>query len=61
MAGIDSPQYDPSLSVMSGVYRSPQARYLNDYNESIMMNCSGLRSPDFEQMRRHGFPVFPAD
>lgn len=61
MAGIDSPQYDPSLSVMSGVYRSPQARYLNDYNESIMMNCSGLRSPDFVQMRRHGFPVFPAD
>ena len=46
---------------MSGVYRSPQARYLNDYNESIMMNCSGLRSPDFVQMRRHGFPVFPAD
>lgn len=61
MAGIDSPQYDPSLSVMSGVYRSPQARYLNDYNESIMMNCSGLRAPDFEQMHRHGFPVVPAD
>ena len=61
MAGIDSPMYDPSLSVMSGVYRSPQARYLNDYNESIMMNRSGLRAPDFEQMRRHGFLVVPED
>lgn len=61
MAGIDSPLYDPSLSVMSGMYRSPEARYLNDYNESIMMSRSGLRTPDFEQMRRHGFPVVPED
>lgn len=61
MSGIDSPLYDPSLSVMSGVYRSPQARYLNDYNESIMMSQSGLRAPDFEQMRRYGFPVSADD
>lgn len=57
MAGIETPFYIPSLSVMSDLYRSPQSRYLNDYNESIMMNESGLRAPDFVQMKRHGFPV----
>lgn len=61
MAGVSSPMYDPSLSIMSERYRPPQARYLNDYNESIMMSRSGLRAPDFVQMRRHGLPVTPPE
>lgn len=52
IAGINTPYYNPSLSVTSDAYVAPPRRYLNDYNESVPFERAGLRQADFDELHR---------
>ncbi|MBO5052691.1 MAG: sulfatase-like hydrolase/transferase [Muribaculaceae bacterium] len=57
MAGIKTPFYDNSKSLMSPGYSSPRRRYLNDYNESVELINSGLWNIDIDVLGRRGISV----
>ncbi len=54
LAGIDCKAFDPSCSVADTAYREPQWRYLNDHNEAVALDESGLSDYDFEYLRERG-------
>lgn len=39
LAGIGSPFFDPSLSVVSGEYKKPARRYLDDHNRAVDLDA----------------------
>lgn len=49
MAGLTMPMLDRSSSLVSESFREPVRRYLNDYNESVPLGESGLRTVDIEK------------
>lgn len=49
MAGITTPYADHTRSLVSGNYMRRPRRYLNDYNESVPLKASGLRSQDLAE------------
>lgn len=49
MAGLTMPMLDRSSSLVSESFREPVRRYLNDYNESVPLSESGLRTVDIEK------------
>lgn len=49
MAGLTMPMLDRSSSLASESFREPVRRYLNDYNESVPLGESGLRTVDIEK------------
>lgn len=57
LAGLRTPWLDPSASLVSPRYIPARHTYLNDYNESVPLALSGLREPDFIELRKHGFTV----
>lgn len=50
LAGISSVYCDSTRSIISQNYTDRPRSYLNDYNESIPLKCSGLRDYDFEKL-----------
>lgn len=54
ISGLRTPYYEPSSSLASPAYCEPARRYLNDYNESVPLDRSGLRPSDLDQLRHHG-------
>lgn len=57
MAGVKTPMYDMTKSLMSPAYSSPRRRYLNDYNESVELVNSGLWEEDIMQLRKRNISV----
>ena len=49
MAGLTMPMLDRSSSLVSESFREPVRRYLNDYNETVPLGESGLRTVDIEK------------
>ena len=39
LAGIGSPLFDPKLSVVSGEYKKPARRYLDDHNCAVDLDA----------------------
>lgn len=54
LAGISTPVYKPADALTEPDFTSPRRLYLNDYNEGVPLESSGLRSPDFAQLASHG-------
>lgn len=54
MAGLRTPHLDRTASLASEYYTPTPRRYLNDYNEGVSLQESGLKNFDFEQLDRHG-------
>jgi glucan phosphoethanolaminetransferase (alkaline phosphatase superfamily) len=54
VAGIDTKYGDESESIASTKYRSPRPVYLNDLNESIPLEESGLKSADIKHLQLLG-------
>jgi len=57
LAGMTSPCIDMSMSLASDDYRQPVRLYLNDYNEAVPLNTSGLREEDFEMFAKKDISV----
>ncbi len=55
LAGIAADGHRPGQSLCNTGYREPVRRYLNDYNEGVELDRSGLRAPDFVMLQRSGF------
>ncbi|MCM1504247.1 MAG: lipid A phosphoethanolamine transferase [Muribaculum sp.] len=54
LAGINCEKFDPTCSVANAEYREPeQWIYLNDHNEAVVLDESGLDEPDFAYLRSH--------
>lgn len=54
LAGITSDKLDTHAALTDGVYTEPEHLYLNDYNEAVSLEQSGLRDEDFRQIQNHG-------
>lgn len=54
LAGISAARIDPSKSLIDTAYHDRPRVYLNDYNESVSLKASGLRSYDFEKLYQSG-------
>jgi len=54
LAGLRTPYFNPSFSLVDSAYREPVRLFLNDYLEGVPLKESGLRRPDFEQLDRKG-------
>ncbi len=54
LAGIKTQFYDPEAALTEDVYKEPKRVFLNDYNEAVTYEECGLRSQDFEQLRKLG-------
>ena len=54
LAGVNTPQLKPDASLVSKSYREPRRVYLNDYNEAVTLEESGLKKQDFEMLEKHG-------
>lgn len=54
LAGLSYDRFNSSESVCSDTYTEPDRRYVNDYNEAVPLEQSGLRAADFEQLTAHG-------
>lgn len=54
LAGVYTPQLKPDASLVSPSYREPRRVYLNDYNEAVTLEESGLKKQDFEMLEKHG-------
>lgn len=48
MSGISTPYYDSRQSAASHDYTSPAPLYLNDYNEGVLLEKSGIKPHDIE-------------
>lgn len=55
LSGIRTPLFRPDQSLTSPEYVPAVHYYLNDYNESVPLDISGLRRQDFEMLRKGGF------
>lgn len=53
LADIDTPIYSATDAITDEAFRSPERMYLNDYNEAVPLQYSGLRRPDFERLTAH--------
>lgn len=54
MAGISSPRLREDESVVNAAYRTRPRRYLNDYNDGVPLDQSGLRNLDRDELTRRG-------
>lgn len=54
MAGINTQYYNPVNSVASDKFISPVPVYLNDYNEAVPLEKSGLKQRDIDEFRKIG-------
>ena len=52
LAGITTPSYRPAWSVTDTAFVEQPRIYLNDYNESVRLDDSGLRRQDFEILNK---------
>lgn len=55
LGGLSTPYFKPDQSLVSDKFIPATHRYLNDYNESVSLDRSGLRPEDFHQLRKHKF------
>lgn len=51
LAGLATPYFDAGKSLVSGTYVQPRRIYLNDYNEGVDLEHSGLKHQDYEASR----------
>ena len=54
ISGINTPYLDYSESVASSSYSSPTPLYLNDYNEGVPLQESGLKESDIKMLQELG-------
>ena len=54
ISGINTPYLDYSESVASSSYSSPTPLYLNDYNEGVPLQESGLKETDIKMLQELG-------
>ena len=54
MAGIRSPYARPSQSLVNEAYAPVPPRFVNDYNDGVALDESGLRDLDRDELTRHG-------
>ena len=52
MAGIDTRYFNPANSVASDRFESPVPVFLNDYNEAVPLQLSGLKQRDIEEFKK---------
>lgn len=53
MAGISTPYFIPSQSLVNAAYSPVAPRYVNDYNEGVALDDSGLRDLDRQAFTAH--------
>lgn len=56
IAGIQTPQFIESHSLISPHYTPPRHMYLNDHNRGIPLSEAGLQEEDYQALRKAGFP-----
>ncbi len=54
IAGISTKYYNPKNSIASPQFESPSPVYLNDYNEAVPLEKSGLKQRDIEEFQKIG-------
>ena len=54
LAGVRTPYFKEEGSLVSERYSEPRPLYLNDYNESLPLDMSGLRPMDYEKLKAGG-------
>lgn len=54
LSGIHTPYFDAAYSLASNKFTEHPRRYLNDYNESVPLETSGLRKLDFDAFKAKG-------
>lgn len=54
LAGVNTPQLKPEASLVSTAYREPRRAYLNDYNEGVPLEESGLKKHDLKMLEKKG-------
>lgn len=57
LAGVDSPFLDRTHALTDSIYRKAPRSYVTDHNESVPLNKSGLRAPDFTAFEASGISV----
>lgn len=54
LAGLTTPYYNDKLSLVSATYKPGALKYLNDHNEAIPLNKSGLQHEDYLMLQSIG-------
>ncbi|MDE6120270.1 MAG: phosphoethanolamine transferase, partial [Muribaculaceae bacterium] len=54
LAGIRCSRFEAAAALSDTAYREPQRFYLNDYNEAVPLDASGLRDQDFQRLAAEG-------
>lgn len=54
LAGLTTPYYSDSLSLVSATYKPGALKYLNDHNEAVPLNKSGLQHEDYLMLQSIG-------
>lgn len=57
VAGITSAHSRPTRAITESTFREEPRTYLNDYNEGLLLDASGLHSEDFEMLARKDISV----
>lgn len=57
MTGLRTPYHSESSSLASPQFQEPSRRYLNDYNESVSLEESGLREQDIRELKRNSISL----
>ncbi len=52
LSGIETPYYSPEGAITEDCYTEPRRLYLDDYNDAIDLQHSGLRESDFAQLSK---------
>ncbi len=58
MSGVSSPFYDKASSLSSAEYHEPRRYYLNDYNEAVQLDKSGLRDYDLDMLKKNKISTY---
>lgn len=57
LSDITTPYYDETQSVASTKYTTPQPVYLDDYNDAVPLEESGLKANDIDRLKSIGIPI----
>jgi len=57
LSGISSPYCDPSKSLLDAAYKETPRQYLNDHNEVVGFEKSGLRKYDFDMLKSKNISI----
>lgn len=53
LAGVETRYFREDADLSSSGYKEPGRVFLNDYNEAVELRESGLRQPDYDELKAH--------